>query len=166
MQKKRLRLLGSGANMLEVLAAAGLLRNDWSIDVETWSITSFGELARAAQTSERWNMLHPAEAPKISHVEQCLSGDELTVVATDYVRAYPRLIAPYVSGEFVALGTDGFGRSDTRAALRRFFEVDRYAIVIAALHALAKRGAIDVTMVSEAIARYEIVTDGAPSWEH
>ena len=164
-EKKRARLLGSGAIMMEVLAAAELLRNEWSIDVETWSVTSFSELARAAQTAERWNMLHPAEAPHISHVEACLSGDAVTVVATDYVRAYPRLIAPYVNGDFVALGTDGFGRSDTRAELRRFFEVDRYAVVVATLHALAKRGAVEMARVSEAIARYGIRAGDAPSWE-
>jgi pyruvate dehydrogenase E1 component len=162
---KRVRLLGSGAIMMEVLAAAELLRNDWSIDVETWSVTSFGELARDAQTAERWNMLHPELPPQTSHVETCLSGDEIMVVATDYVRAYPRLIAPYVSGDFIALGTDGFGRSDTRAELRRFFEVDRHAVVVAALYALAKRGALESAIVSAAIARYGVSADDAPSWE-
>jgi pyruvate dehydrogenase E1 component len=164
-EKKRVRLLGSGAIMMEVVAAADLLRTEWSIDVETWSVTSFSELARDAQTAERWNMLHPADAPQTSHVETCLAGDELTVAATDYVRAYPRLIAPYVSGDFVVLGTDGFGRSDTRAELRRFFEVDRYAVVIATLHALAKRGAIATTIVSDAIARYNVDAATKPSWE-
>jgi pyruvate dehydrogenase E1 component len=87
------------------------------------------------------------------------------VAATDYVRAYPRLIAPFVEGDFVVLGTDGFGRSDTRHELRRFFEVDRHAVVIATLHQLAKRGAIAATVVRDAIERYEIAVDGAPSWE-
>jgi pyruvate dehydrogenase E1 component len=128
-------------------------------------VTSFGELARDARTCERWNMLHPEEPPRLSHVEQCLGGNEITVAATDYVRAYPHAIAPYVGGDFVALGTDGFGRSDTRARLRRFFEVDRDAIVIAALHRLAQRGVIEARTVTEAIARYGVAIDGAPSWE-
>ena len=162
---KRVRLLGSGAILLEVLAAADLLRNDFDIDVEVWSVTSFSELAREAQAAERWNMLHPREAARTSHVERCLEGDEVTVAATDYVRAYPRLIAPFVGGDYVTLGTDGFGRSDTRVELRRFFEVDRHAVVVAALHRLSKRGALEVVAVSEAIARYGIEVDGPPSWE-
>ena len=119
---------GSGAILLEVLAAADLLRDEWGVDTEVWSVTSFGELARDARAVERWNMLHPADVPQLSHVEQCLGGDAITVAATDYVRAYPSIIAPFVGGDFVALGTDGFGRSATRAELRRFFEVDRHAI--------------------------------------
>ncbi len=163
--KKRVRLLGSGAIVLEVLAAAELLRNDWDVDVEVWSVTSFSELAREAQAAERWNMLHPHEASRTSHVELCLDGDGVTVAATDYVRAYPRLIAPFVRGDFVTLGTDGFGRSDTRAELRRFFEVDRYAVVVAALHRLSTNRVIDIATVSEAITRYAIDVDVAPAWE-
>jgi pyruvate dehydrogenase E1 component len=162
---KRVRLLGSGAILLEVLAAADVLRDDWGVDAEVWSVTSFGELARDARTVERWNMLHPQEPVRVSHVEECLRGDEITVVATDYVRAYPSLIAPFAGADFVTLGTDGFGRSATRADLRRFFEVDRHAVVVSALHRLAKRGAVPGGIVSEAIARYGIEVDGAPSWE-
>ena len=159
------RLLGSGAIMTEVLAAADLLRDEWNVDADVWSVTSFSELARDAQTAERWNMLHPEAAARRSHLERCLAGQAITVAATDYVRAYPRLIAPFVNGDYVVLGTDGFGRSDTRRALRRFFEVDRHAVVIATLHRLAKRGAIPATAVRDAIARYEIAVDDAPSWE-
>jgi pyruvate dehydrogenase E1 component len=163
--QKRVRLLGSGAILLEVVAAANALHDDWQVDAEVWSVTSFSELAREAQAAERWNMLHPLDAERTSHVQTCLEGDEITVVATDYVRAYPRLIAPYVRGDYVTLGTDGFGRSDTRAELRRFFEVDRHAIVVAALYRLAKRGSISSDLVSEAITRYGVDVDGAPSWE-
>jgi pyruvate dehydrogenase E1 component len=163
--QKRVRLLGSGAILLEVIAAASLLHDDWDVDVEVWSVTSFSELAREAQALERWNMLHPLETERTSHVETCLAGDEITVVATDYVRAYPKLIAPYVKGDYVTLGTDGFGRSDTRAELRRFFEVDRHAIVVAALYRLAKRGGVTAAAVQDAITRYGLETAGAPSWE-
>jgi pyruvate dehydrogenase E1 component len=163
--KKRVRLASSGAILLEALAAAEILKNDWDVDAEVWSATSFAELARDARAAERWNMLHPEETPRVSHVERCLPGDEITVAATDYVRAYPGLIAPYVAGDYTTLGTDGFGRSATRADLRRFFEVDRSAIAIAALHRLAKRGAIPAAQVSDAIARYAVDTGAAPSWE-
>jgi pyruvate dehydrogenase E1 component len=163
--KQRVRLLGSGAILPEVVAAAELLRDDWRVDAEVWSVTSFSELARDARTVERWNMLHPLEAPRSSHVVSCLAGDDVVVAATDYVRAYPNLIAPFVPGVLVALGTDGFGRSATRADLRRFFEVDRHAVVVSALHQLAKRGAIAAVTVAEAIERYGIAVDGDPSWE-
>ena len=162
---KRVRLLGSGAIVIEVLAAADVLRTDWGVDAEVWSATSFGQLAREARTVERWNMLHPQEPKRVSHVEACLDGDEITVVATDYVRAYPALIAPFVRGAYIALGTDGFGRSETRSQLRRFFEVDRHAIVVAALHRLADRGVIPNAQVRDAIAKYGVEADGAPSWE-
>jgi pyruvate dehydrogenase E1 component len=163
--EKRVRLLGSGAILLEVLAAADLLRDEWGVDTEVWSVTSFGELARDARAVERWNMLHPADVPQLSHVEQCLGGDAITVAATDYVRAYPSIIAPFVGGDFVALGTDGFGRSATRAELRRFFEVDRHAITLAALRRLAKRGALPVSDVSAALSRYGLDIDTPPPWE-
>jgi pyruvate dehydrogenase E1 component len=164
-ERMPVQLLGSGAILMEVLAAADLLRDDWHVEADVWSVTSFSELARDAQTAERWNMLHPPEPSRTSHVERCLAGAEITIAATDYIRAYPRLIAPFVPGDVVMLGTDGFGRSDTRSALRRFFEVDRYAIVLAALHQLAKRGTIPHATVASAIAHYAIEVDGAPSWE-
>ncbi len=161
----RVRLLGSGAILLEVLAAADLLAADWGVDAEVWSVTSFGELARDARACERWNTLHPHEPARISHVEECLDGAGITVAATDYVRAYPSLIAPYAGGDFVALGTDGFGRSATRAQLRRFFEVDRHSVAIAALRRLAKHGAVPLSVVAEAIGRYGADVASAPPWE-
>jgi pyruvate dehydrogenase E1 component len=163
--QKRVRLLGSGAILLEVLAAADLLRDEWGVDAEVWSVTSFGELAREARAVERWNMLHPQDAPRESHVERCVGGDAITIVATDYVRAYPSIIAPFVGGDFVPLGTDGFGRSATRTELRRFFEVDRHAVTVAALRRLAKHGALPASEVSAALSRYGLDIDAAPPWE-
>jgi pyruvate dehydrogenase E1 component len=159
------RLLGSGAILPEVIAAAELLANDFGIASELWSVTSFSELAREARDVERRNRLHPRDGARTSHVARCLAGAAPVVAATDYVRAYPQLVAPYVDdAPFVALGTDGFGRSDTRAALRRFFEVDRHHVAVAALDALARAGRIERTVVQEAIARYGLAIEVAAPW--
>jgi pyruvate dehydrogenase E1 component len=162
----QVRLLGSGAILREVIAAAELLRNDWKIASDVWSVTSFAELARDAAEVARWNRLHPGDDTRTSHVERCLTANVPIVAATDYVRAYPQLIASYVAAPFVALGADGFGRSDTRTALRAYFEVDRRHVVVAALDALAKQGAIARRAVGEAIARYGIDVDERPPWSH
>jgi pyruvate dehydrogenase E1 component len=159
------RLLGSGAILREVIAAAQLLAEDWQIDAEVWSATSYSELAREADACERWNRLHPQQTPKTSHVERCLSGPAPVIAASDYARAWPQLIAPHVNARYVVLGTDGFGRSDTRAALRRFFEVDRHHVALAALHALAREGRIGAEVCAQAIARYGIQAEAAPPWE-
>src|SRR5208282_5497270 len=148
------RLLGSGAILPEVVEAAGMLEREWSVSSEVWSATSYSELARDARDAERRNRLNPRAEPIVSHLAACLPGDAPIVAASDYVRAYPQLIASYVEARFTALGTDGFGRSDTRAALRAFFEVDRRHIVVASLAALASHGAIARETVAEAIARY------------
>jgi len=158
------RLLGSGAILCEVIAAAELLAQDWSVSSEVHSVTSFSELARDAAGVQRWNRLHPLESARISHVEQQLQGAELVVAATDYVRAYPQLIAPYLGSRFVTLGTDGFGRSDTRLTLRRFFEVDRHSIVLATLDALARKGVVPRQTVAQAIQRYGIETQAMAPW--
>jgi pyruvate dehydrogenase E1 component len=158
------RLLGSGAILCEVIAAADLLALDWNVTIEVHSVTSFSELAREAATVQRWNRQHPLESPRVSHVERQLQGAELVVAATDYVRAYPQLIAPYLGGRFVTLGTDGFGRSDTRLALRRFFEVDRHSIVVATLDALAREGQVTLHTVAQAIERYGVDTQSAAPW--
>jgi pyruvate dehydrogenase E1 component len=131
---------------------------------EVWSVTSFAELAREAAEVARWNRLHPNAEPRGSHVERCLPGSVPVVATTDYVRAYPQLVASYVEAPFVALGTDGFGRSDTRTALRAYFEVDRRHVVVAALDALAKQGTIERRIVAEAIARYGIEVDERTPW--
>jgi pyruvate dehydrogenase E1 component len=157
--------LGSGAIMQEVIAAATLLENDWMVSSEIWSVTSYAELARGAAETERRNRLHPDGEPILSYLATCLSGDAPIIAASDYVRAYPQLIASYLEANFIVLGTDGFGRSDTRAALRAFFEVDRRHIVIASLSALASRGEIERKTVAEAIKRYDIDGESAPPWQ-
>ncbi|MFO1198198.1 MAG: alpha-ketoglutarate dehydrogenase [Burkholderiaceae bacterium] len=160
----QVRLLGSGAILPEVLAAAALLRDDWGVDAEAWSATSYSELARDARDAQREARLRPGAAVRASHVERCLAGDAPVVAASDYVVAWPQLIAPYLRAPFTALGTDGFGRSDTRAALRRFFEVDRHHVAVAALHALERVGALDASVRARAIERYRIDGDAPAPW--
>jgi pyruvate dehydrogenase E1 component len=160
----KVRLLGSGTILREAIAAAELLAQDWQVDAEIWSATSFSELARDAADAERWNRLHPQAEQRRSHVEACLDGDAPVIAATDYVRAWPQLIAPYVEARFTVLGTDGFGRSDTRTALRSFFEVDRHHIVLAALQSLAREGKIDAALCAQAIERYGIATEADAPW--
>jgi pyruvate dehydrogenase E1 component len=163
-QGPRVQLLGSGAILREVLVASELLAKDWNVASDVFSATSFALLARDAAEVERWNRLHPGDAARASHLDRLLRADALTVAASDYVRAYPQLIAAYVKGRYVCLGTDGFGRSDTRAALRRFFEVDGAGIAVATLHGLAERGEVSRERVVEAIARYGIDVEGAAPW--
>ena len=151
----RVQLLGSGAILREVIAGAELLKKDWGVEADIWSCPSFTELARDGQAMARLNLLHPADKPKLSHVEQCLKDTRGPIVAsTDYVRAFAEQIRPFVPRRYVALGTDGFGRSDTREKLRQFFEVDRHYVTVAALKALADEGQLDKAKVKEAIAKY------------
>jgi len=157
-------LLGSGAILREVIAAADLLATEWQIGSDVWSVTSFSELARDARETERYNRLHPEESNRVSYVARCLAEPFPVIAATDYVAAHPQLISAYVKQRFVALGTDGFGRSDTRRALRRFFEVDRHHIVVAVLHTLASQDRISTATVATAIAQYGIDSQGAPPW--
>jgi len=154
----QVRLLGSGTILREVIEAAQMLRGDWGIAAEVWSATSYSELAREAREVERWNR------PRLSHVERSLAGPAPIVAASDYVRAWPQSIAPYLEARMTALGTDGFGRSDTRSALRRFFEVDRQHVVLAALDALARNGRIERRVCAEAIVKYGIDAAAAPPW--
>jgi len=156
----RVQLMGSGTILREVIAAAELLQADWGVTADVWSATSFNELRREAQEVHRWNLLHPDAKQKTSYVEQCLDESEGPIIAsTDYMRTYPDQIRPYVQRRFVTLGTDGFGRSDSRAALRRFFEVDRHHVVLAALKALADDGVLPPTKAAEAIRKYCIDAD-------
>jgi pyruvate dehydrogenase E1 component len=150
------RLLGSGAIVPEVMKAASALEHEWGISSEVWSATSYSELARDAREVERRKRLNPSAEPITSHLEVCLPGDSPIIAASDYVRGYPQLIASYVQARFTVLGTDGFGRSDTRAALRAFFEVDSRNIIIAALAALASKGIVAKDAVAAAIARYGV----------
>ena len=155
------QLMGSGAILREVIAASDLLAQDFGVSSDVWSATSLNELRRDGLAAERWNLLHPDEAPRVPYVQQCLDGRTgPVVVATDYMKIVGDQIRAFVDGRrFVSLGTDGFGRSDTRDALRTFFEVDRHFIVIAALKALADDGVIPRARVGEAIRRYGIDID-------
>ncbi len=162
----RVQLLGAGTLLREALAAAELLAEDWGVAADLWSVTSFTELRRDGLAAERRNRLHPGAPPVLSWVEQCLTPTAGPVVAvSDYLRTVPDLIRAWVPRRYVTLGTDGYGRSDTRAALRRFFEVDRHHIAIAALKALADDGALDPSRVAEAIARYRIDPGGPHPWD-
>ena len=157
---KRVQLLGSGAILREVEAAAALLEKEWQVCADVWSVTSFNELKRDGDDTQRWNRLHPEAEPRKPYVAQVLENATGPVIAaTDYVRLYAEQIRPYVPGSYTTLGTDGFGRSDTREALRKFFEVDRHSIVVTALKALADAGEGDLKSVTEAIKRYGIDTE-------
>jgi pyruvate dehydrogenase E1 component len=158
-RKPRVQLLGSGTILNEVLAAADLLREDWGVEADVWSVTSFTELRRDGIEVERWNMLHPTEEARRPYVTQQLSEGVPTVAATDYMRAFADQIREWVPGRYRVLGTDGFGRSDSRGALRRFFEVDRHYVTIAALKSLGDQGSVDPARAQEAIERYQIEPD-------
>jgi len=161
----RVQLLGSGVIFREVEFAAELLRNDWGVESDLWSCTSFTELARDGQSIERWNRLHPTETAKKSHVASSLDGAAGPVIAaSDYTRAFAEQIRAYISAPYTVLGTDGFGRSDTRENLRRFFEVDRYHVTVAALKSLADLGQFDAAKVDVAIAKYGINPDVIAPW--
>jgi pyruvate dehydrogenase E1 component len=156
----RVQLLGSGTILNEVIAAADLLKKDWGIEADIWSCPSFTQLARDGVATARWNLLHPTAEPRKPYVQQCLENTEGPVIAsTDYVRAFADQIRPYVPGRYQVLGTDGFGRSDTREKLRHFFEVDRYWVTTASLAALAEEEKLDPAKVAEAIQKYGIDAD-------
>ena len=155
--KPIIRLLGSGPLIGETLAAAKLLKEDWGIEPGIWNVTSFSELRRDAEETERWNLINPDKEPRQSHLEIKLSKHSVpTVVSSDYVKMVSEQIGPYVPGPYYALGTDGFGRSDSRENLRHFFEVDRYYIVLTALRALALNGKLDMSKSDEAIKKYNL----------
>ena len=151
------RLLGSGPLLNEVIAAAELLKIDWGIEPGIWNITSFTELRREAEEIERWNIVNPEKSQKKSYLEKSLNKNPVpTIAVSDYVKMSSEQISPYVSGDYYALGTDGFGRSDTRENLRHFFEVDRYYIVLTAIRALAIGGSVEMSMVNKVIKKYNI----------
>jgi pyruvate dehydrogenase E1 component len=158
--KPRVQLLGSGTILREVLAAAELLESEHGVAADVWSVTSFTELARDGLEAERWNRLHPTEQPRRSYVAAQLDGSRgPAVAATDYMRAFAEQIRPSMPGAYTVLGTDGFGRSDYRVKLRRFFEVDRHYVAVAALKALADGGELEPAAVQKAIKRYGIDPD-------
>ncbi|HTZ00188.1 MAG TPA: pyruvate dehydrogenase (acetyl-transferring), homodimeric type, partial [Rhodocyclaceae bacterium] len=156
----RVQLLGSGTIFREAIAAAELLREHWGVEADLWSCPSFTELAREGHERVRQHLLHPGETPQPSHVAACLADTRGPVIAaTDYIRLFAEQIRPFVPRRYTALGTDGFGRSDTREKLRHFFEVDRHWITVAALRALADDGAIEAGKVAAAIVRYGLDPD-------
>jgi pyruvate dehydrogenase E1 component len=153
---KRLRLLGSGTILREVEAAAEMLHEDYGVSVEVFSVTSFNELAREGQDIVRWNLLHPEDAPRESHVAKLLKGDAPVVAASDCVKSLAEQIRAFIPGPYHVLGTDGFGRSDTREELRHFFEVDRRFVVLASLKGLADAQKIPLEVVRQARDALEI----------
>jgi pyruvate dehydrogenase E1 component len=156
-KKPCVQLLGSGAILREVMAAAELLESEFDVVADVWSVTSFTELRRDGLEVERWNMLHPTAKPRRSYVSKCLDERRGPVIAsTDYIRAFPDQIRQWIPGRYRTLGTDGFGRSDSRRGLRRFFEIDRHYVAIAALKELADLGEIEPQRVQAAIERFEI----------
>ena len=156
-KRKKVQLLGSGAILREVIAAGDMLDKEWGVDADIWSITSFNELAREARDIERWNLLHPLEDARTPYLTQCLKDRRgPAVAATDYIRSYPDQIRAWVPMHYKVLGTDGFGRSDTRAQLRKHFEVDRYYIVLAALKSLVDENSLPAVKVMEAMEKYHI----------
>ena len=158
--KTKIQLLGSGAIFREMLAAAEILSKDYGIDSDLWSVTSFNELRKDGMETERKNLLNPGEKPKKSYVEKCLRKREGPIIAaSDYVRTYADQIRPYLSKPFYSFGTDGYGRSDNRKNLRKFFEVDKEHIVAYALSALAKEQLIPSKFAEKAIKKYNIDKD-------
>ena len=160
--KHRVQLLGSGTILREVIAAADLLFSDWGIAADVWSAPSFTLLARDGQDAERWSMLHPTEPARVPYIAQCLGATTgPIVVSTDYMRTFAEQVRAFIpkGRSYKVLGTDGFGRSDSRAKLREFFEVNRYFVTIAALKSLADEGAISASVVAQAITKYGIDTN-------
>ncbi len=158
--KLQAQLLGSGTILREIEAAASLLEEDWQVSATVWSVTSINELARDGRATDRYNRLHPSAKKKHSYVEKCL-GDKpgVVIAATDYISLYAEQIRPWIESAYTVLGTEGFGRSDTREKLRSFFEVDRYHVIVTTLNALADEGHLDHEMVNKAIEKYAIDVD-------
>ena len=156
-KKTKIQLLGSGAILREMMVAAEVLQNEYQIDSEIWSVTSFNELRRDGLEVERYNLLNPSEKKRITYLEQCLGKTEGPILAaSDYMRMNSDQIRPYTSKSFYSLGTDGYGRSDTRQNLRRFFEVDKDHIVAYGLSVLANEQLIASKYAEEAIKKYNI----------
>ncbi len=158
--KARVQLMGSGTILREVIQAAEMLESDWKVAADVWSATSFNELAREGADCVRWNMLHPDEKPRKAYATRQLEeADGPFVAATDYRREFANQIREFVPGRYLTLGTDGYGRSDTREQLRKFFEVDRFHVTVAALKALADEGKVDADTVTKAMKQYGIDPD-------
>ena len=165
-KRPRVQLLGSGTILREVIAAADLLRDDWNVDADIWSATSFNELRRDGMSAERWNLLHPTKPRRKSYIESALDGHPGPVIAaTDYMRNHAEQVRRHVGRRYEVLGTDGFGRSDYRTKLRRFFEVNRHYVTVAALKALVDEGTIKAAVAGEAIVKYGLDTERADPWK-
>ena len=155
--KIRIQLLGCGAILREMIAAAEILSKDYNIDSDVWSITSFNELRKDGMEIERKNLLNPTEKPEKSYIEKCLGKREgIIIAASDYIRSYSDQVRPYISKPFYSFGTDGYGRSDSRKKLREFFEVDKEHIVAYALSALAKEQLMASKDAVRAMKKYKI----------
>ncbi|KZZ80438.1 hypothetical protein A3767_30155 [Oleiphilus sp. HI0133] len=150
------QLLGSGAIYNEVAAAAEILKDEFNVSSKVRSVTSFNELARDGQLTARWNMLNPDTHQKSPYIADCLDDEMPVIASTDYIRLYGEQVRAYIKAPYTVLGTDGFGRSDTREKLRSFFEVDRYYIVVAALDSLAKQGKVDTQLSLDALRKFNI----------
>jgi pyruvate dehydrogenase E1 component len=158
-ERHHVQLMGSGTILREVIEGAILLNSEWNIGASVWSAPSFTLLARDGQDIERWNMLHPTEAPRLPHITKLLKNKiGPIIVATDYMRVFAEQVRAFIpeGHTYKVLGTDGFGRSDSRNKLREFFEVNRYYVVIASLKALADEGKIKASIVSDAISKYSL----------
>jgi pyruvate dehydrogenase E1 component len=163
--KLRAQLLGSGAILPEVLKAQEMLGDRYGVAADVWSVTSYTELYRDANACERWNFLHPSEAPRTPYVSQCLGqAPGVFVAASDYVKALPRSIDRWVPRPLIALGTDGFGRSESRAGLRNYFEVDARYVTLAALYGLLREKQVEAVMVENAIKDLDIDTNKIEPW--
>ncbi|MHC4554894.1 MAG: transketolase-like TK C-terminal-containing protein, partial [Planctomycetota bacterium] len=155
--RPKANLLGSGAILTETIKAQQILEAEYNVSADIWSVTSYKELYTDALETDRWNLLHPAEAPRVCYIQQCFKDEAgVYVAASDYLKALPCAVAKWFPGRLVSLGTDGFGRSDTRADLRNYFEVDARFITLAALHGLALEGKIDKSVPADAIKRMNI----------
>ena len=156
-KKTKIQFLGSGAILREMIKGAEILQKEYKIDSEVWSVTSFNELRRNGLETERYNLLNPEKEQKKTYVEKCLGNTEGPILAaSDYMRMNSDQIRPYINKSFYSLGTDGFGRSDTRLNLRKFFEVDKEHIVAYALSVLAKEQLLQSKYANEAIKKYKI----------
>ena len=160
----KVKLLGCGTILNEVRAAAEILRADYGVESDVWSTTSINELRREAQSVERWNFLHPEEEQRTAYVTDCLAGTEPVIAATDYIRLFADQLREYIPQRYKVLGTDGFGRSDTRQKLREFFEVNRYYVVIAALRSLQQEGKLKGSVVVKAMKKYNIDPNKVAPW--
>jgi len=153
----RAQLFGSGAILPEVIKAQEILESKYNVSADVWSVTSYTELYREGHACERWNMLHPGEPPRVPYVTQSLAdAPGVLIAASDYVKAMPDSIDRWLPRPLTALGTDGYGRSESRAALREFFEVDYRYVIVATLAALARDGKIDASVVAEAIKAHNV----------